>query len=92
MEKLNELKKYAEKSLTCRKENYYETRIQHNQNKSNFFQKWKNCFVCKRSEVKNIHHIIQIQHGGTNDEGNLIGLCLDCHVDIHPWMKDIVSA
>lgn len=86
LEKLNELKKYADKVLT-RKESYNEIRTEHDKNKQNFFNKWKHCFICKKMNVQHIHHIIQVNHGGSNDEGNLIGLCKNCHSDIHSWMK-----
>lgn len=43
------------------------------------------CFVCaKRAEVG--HHVIQLQHGGTNDVFNIVPICESCHADIHPWL------
>lgn len=30
-----------------------------------------------------IHHKISLKDGGTNDESNLIVLCLECHKEIH---------
>jgi hypothetical protein len=30
-----------------------------------------------------VHHIIERNHGGTDDEDNLIVICLACHTDVH---------
>ena len=44
------------------------------------------CFACGgRSHVR--HHIIQLQHGGSNKKRNIVRLCHDCHAEIHPWLK-----
>jgi 5-methylcytosine-specific restriction endonuclease McrA len=32
------------------------------------------------------HHIIQLQHGGSNRKANLVRICEWCHAAIHPWM------
>jgi hypothetical protein len=45
------------------------------------------CFACRAQEVRlDWHHIIQIQHGGSNLYRNRVALCGACHSDIHPWM------
>ena len=43
------------------------------------------CFVCGH-DPDHRHHIVQIQHGGTNGAANLVWLCRPCHERIHPWM------
>jgi 5-methylcytosine-specific restriction endonuclease McrA len=44
------------------------------------------CWVCRSAPPYHDHHIIQIQHGGTNEKMNRVGLCYDCHREVHPWM------
>lgn len=47
----------------------------------------QNCFGCLSGDrALSWHHIIQIQHGGTNTVRNLTSLCDHCHRVIHPWM------
>jgi hypothetical protein len=43
------------------------------------------CFVCYFSETQR-HHIIQIQHGGSNYVRNFVPICSRCHEEIHPWI------
>jgi hypothetical protein len=43
------------------------------------------CFVCYFSETQR-HHIIQIQHGGSNYVRNFVPICSRCHEEIHPWL------
>jgi len=33
-----------------------------------------------------VHHIILVGAGGSDDPHNLITLCRDCHARIHPWL------
>ncbi|NCA24566.1 MAG: HNH endonuclease [Betaproteobacteria bacterium] len=33
--------------------------------------------------VLNAHHVIEVQHGGTDDPVNLILLCTECHAEVH---------
>jgi len=28
-----------------------------------------------------VHHVIALSQGGTDDDGNLLGLCQDCHLE-----------
>lgn len=48
------------------------------------------CFAC-RADGRAIewHHIIQIQHGGSNLLRNRVALCAPCHSDIHPWLPKV---
>lgn len=33
------------------------------------------------------HHVLDLQHGGTNHPSNLKTACKDCHHERHPFMK-----
>jgi 5-methylcytosine-specific restriction endonuclease McrA len=45
------------------------------------------CFCCGgQSRTYVWHHVIQIQHGGSNAAGNFVALCFGCHSDVHPWL------
>jgi 5-methylcytosine-specific restriction endonuclease McrA len=44
------------------------------------------CWACRKRKAAHRHHIIQLQHGGPNKRRNLVGLCIWCHVEVHPWM------
>lgn len=49
--------------------------------------KVRGCFGCHtRSRRLYWHHVIEVQHGGSNAKGNLLPLCLRCHAKIHPWL------
>ena len=50
------------------------------------FNGFKFCFACKNpAQVR--HHIIWIKNGGRNQKNNIVGLCRECHAEIHPWLK-----
>lgn len=44
------------------------------------------CFACRSESSLHWHHIIQIQHGGSNYLRNRVAICAACHADIHPWL------
>jgi hypothetical protein len=48
-------------------------------------------WTCQRCGARNVelhaHHLIPISEGGSNEIGNLITLCKDCHTDMHFNMK-----
>lgn len=45
------------------------------------------CFTCLNAEHWLYwHHIVQVQHGGTNTPSNLVSLCHTCHQRVHPWL------
>lgn len=47
------------------------------------------CFTCyNHDRPRNWHHIVQLQHGGSNDSNNLVSLCELCHSRIHPWLAE----
>lgn len=50
------------------------------------FEKYGHCCAkCGSKEELQIHHIIPISKGGTNDLTNLIPLCKKCHEKIHKF-------
>lgn len=45
------------------------------------------CFCCRTTRGGIVwHHIIQIQHGGSNYARNQVPICHACHSEIHPWL------
>ncbi len=46
------------------------------------------CFACQRFRLVHRHHIIQVQYGGPNTKKNLVYLCVYCHGEVHPWMRE----
>ena len=46
------------------------------------------CFCCRKSGPVVDHHLVQIQHGGSNDLRNRVALCFVCHRRVHPWLED----
>lgn len=45
------------------------------------------CFCCRTGDRRLYwHHVIAIQHGGSNVRDNLVPICLRCHAAVHPWM------
>lgn len=43
----------------------------------------KQCAICGSVESLRLHHIVPVDHGGTNDPINLIFLCDACHNELH---------
>jgi hypothetical protein len=51
------------------------------------------CFVCRsKDRPLEWHHILQVQHGGSNTFRNRVALCTVCHADVHPWLSPIVRS
>lgn len=45
------------------------------------------CFTCRHEDRPlHWHHIIQIQHGGSNYVRNRVAICDHCHRRVHPWL------
>lgn len=44
------------------------------------------CWACNGWADLTDHHIIQIQNGGYSWDRNLIRICGECHVAVHPWL------
>lgn len=50
----------------------------------------EHCFACRSADRPLAwHHIIQIQHGGSNALRNRQALCEPCHAAIHPWLPAV---
>lgn len=45
------------------------------------------CAICSGQKWREKHHIVPLSYGGINDNANLLGICMGCHDEIHPWMK-----
>lgn len=45
----------------------------------------RRCCICRRFRPTKlqVHHIVERSKGGTDDEDNLIVVCLSCHTDVH---------
>lgn len=48
----------------------------------------KICACCGSKEKLNLHHIIPISIGGTNEYYNLVYLCKDCHYKMHKMLNE----
>ena len=47
------------------------------------------CGNCGESDVElHAHHIVPLSRGGSNAMSNLTTLCVDCHILLHPHMRD----
>jgi hypothetical protein len=50
------------------------------------------CFACFSGRSgRAVHHVIQVQHGGSNHPWNRVTLCPICHAQVHPWLMAEVS-
>ena len=48
------------------------------------------CFICgDDSRSLHQHHVIQLQHGGSNTRRNIVNLCYRHHAALHPWMPAV---
>lgn len=45
------------------------------------------CWACGHARRRIFHHIIQLQHGGTNARKNTVAICEECHAHIHPHLS-----
>lgn len=43
----------------------------------------RRCQECWKAGRLEVHHKVELQHGGTNDPSNLMVLCRGCHVEAH---------
>ena len=50
-------------------------------NKKNIYKEV--CANCGSTENLQLHHVVPLAKGGTNNESNLITLCGDCHAKVH---------
>lgn len=85
-DKLALLRAYAEKRPTVRvARDPHAIRREHNRQRTASAWKGKRCFVCA-AYASQEHHIVQIQHGGTNRPLNKVWICTPCHRQVHPFM------
>ena len=42
----------------------------------------------RMTPVEEVHHILPVNRGGTNDESNLMSVCKSCHNKIHNELGD----
>ena len=45
------------------------------------------CWACVGWATLYRHHVIQLQHGGTNEHINILSICGECHAAVHPWLE-----
>lgn len=65
-------------------ENYVELRLEFNRIRSNLKgREWETCINCGTDECIEIHHVVPLLFGGTNNIRNLVPLCHKCHCAIH---------
>lgn len=70
-------KRYAEQNRFIRSDIY------------NSLKKKRTCYMCKNTydHPLQIHHIVPVCKGGSNEASNLAVLCSKCHKEIHDSMK-----
>jgi len=90
-DKLEILKRFAELAIE-RPDDWDYERVRAEADKHSLHA--KSCFGCgSQSRTLNWHHIIQIQHGGSNYLRNRVAICGPCHSAVHPWLpKETRSA
>lgn len=49
------------------------------------------CAICGKAETKEVHHIRPRFLGGSDDPRNLIGVCIECHDEIHKQMDYLLD-
>lgn len=49
------------------------------------------CHICGTTEKLNVHHIIPIMSGGTNDKWNLMTLCVSCHNRAEAFTREYIE-
>lgn len=51
------------------------------------FAEVERCFTCRSGDRTIVrHHVIQLQHGGSNTPRNFVAICTRCHAAVHPWL------
>ena len=53
-------------------------------------QQHRICEHCSADQSVHTHHIIPISKGGADDDSNYAALCLLCHADEHPEIKNFI--
>lgn len=53
-----------------------------------YYRKNKKCCArCGMTDEIQIHHKIKVEDGGSNEESNLIALCITCHKEYHRYFE-----
>jgi hypothetical protein len=50
-------------------------------------RRWYKCECCGKLGEAVRHHIVPVSCGGPDNNRNIVKICGECHVEIHPWMK-----
>ena len=58
---------------------------------SKAFRKLNKCEVCRENESEEVHHLIDVAHGGNSETYNLISVCNNCHKNSHYCFELIQS-
>lgn len=81
-ENIPEYNQYQRKNTAAKKERF----------RFNLAQKEKKrggCAWCKSTENLELHHMIPVAIGGTNDERNCVVLCRNCHQTVTKYQKQL---
>lgn len=46
------------------------------------------CWCCRTAAILVEHHVVQLQHGGTNWNLNREWICESCHAEVHEWLQE----
>lgn len=93
---------YCEKHRKQAAESYnkYQRTPEHNRKygsewkriRARYVRKHPLCEMClkvgRTTPVEEVHHILPVNRGGTNEESNLMSLCRSCHNKIHIELGD----
>lgn len=72
---------YGRKNRKAKKTTTPKVRSEQTAIKQKYLREGRACAVCGSTENLEIHHMIPIDMGGTNDAANLIVLCRYCHYE-----------
>lgn len=85
-DKLELLKAFAEQTI-ARTSDWNQATIRDEASTHGGGVEGKGCFACLSQDRKLYwHHILQVQHGGSNHPRNRVAICYQCHARIHPWL------
>lgn len=64
-------------------------RREHERNAAGVTLDRRECFGCGQGgRALYAHHILEVQHGGSNQVRNKVPLCFQCHKFLHPWLTE----
>lgn len=91
----NIIAKYIPDYRTCRKSKKPTTskaRKEQKAIKQEYLKEGKTCAVCGSTENLELHHMIPLDMGGTNDAANLIILCKYCHFQATKYYMENIKS